>query len=74
MATYKRVSFKAKKYRFEAIETAFEAVEIKAKQMLTEWNWETHEETTRTLEELDEEEQSRYQAYQDFLKELDNLV
>lgn len=67
-------TFKAKIYRLEAIETAYEAVESKAKQMLINWNWETHEETTLTIEELDESEQVRYKAYQEFLKELDKLA
>lgn len=67
-------TLKTKIYRLEAIETAYEAVETKAKQMLTDWNWETHEETMKTIEELDEAEQDRYKAYQEFLKELDKLA
>ena len=67
-------TFKAKKYRLEAIETAYEAVELEANRLLKVWNWETHEETARTIEELEEDEQSKYKAYTDFLKELDKLA
>lgn len=67
-------TFKTKKYRLEAIETAYEAVELEASRLLKVWNWETHEETTRTIEELEEDEQAKYKAYTDFLKELDKLA
>ena len=70
----KMATFKAKKYRLEAIETAYEAVELEANRLLKVWNWETHEETPRTIEELEEDEQAKYKAFTDFLKELDKLA
>lgn len=74
-------TFKQKKYRLEAIETAYNAVKGTADDMLTKWDRidkedGTHEWTQKTLstDELDEEEQLRFKAYQDFMKELDKLA
>lgn len=67
-------NFKTKKYRLEAIETAYNAVKQEKDHMLDSWNWETHEYTTRTIEELEEDEKTKFRAYEDFLKELDKLA
>lgn len=73
-------TIKEKKFRLEALETAYDAVKQAADGMLSKWdcvevngksNW---TERTLTIEELDEYEQTKHKAFTDFLKELDKLA
>lgn len=68
------VSIKSKRYRLEAIEKAYDAVSNEVNSTLATWDIEKDELRYRTIEELDEDEQIKYKAYQDFLKELEKLA
>lgn len=68
------VSIKSKRYRLEAIEKAYDSVANELNSTLAMWDIEKDELRYRTIEELDEDEQIKYRAYQDFLKELEKLA